>query len=168
SGNYNTGGQPNNDFTATSTRLTMTYSNGGFWSVAGASGQFCMTDWSNCFGPVAYGTWSINGDSQWPYSGAAGTQTIGTGGAVATTNGASTYVATGPVAAATAIPGTAPWVMMAQAGAAGPAGAAGAIGPQGLPGPWGLTGPAGPVGPQGNPGPMGLQGPQGLGGPPGV
>ncbi|MGC2477993.1 MAG: hypothetical protein WA485_26880, partial [Candidatus Sulfotelmatobacter sp.] len=45
SGNYNTGGQPNNDFTATSTNLTMNYSNGGFWSVAGASGQFCMTDW---------------------------------------------------------------------------------------------------------------------------
>ncbi|MGC2450334.1 MAG: hypothetical protein WA477_21975, partial [Candidatus Sulfotelmatobacter sp.] len=51
SGNQNTGGQPNNNFTATSTSLTMTYSNGGFWSVAGASGQFCMTDWSNCFGP---------------------------------------------------------------------------------------------------------------------
>jgi N-acetylneuraminic acid mutarotase len=39
SGNYDTGGQPNNDFTATSTTLTMTYSNGGFWGAAGHPGN---------------------------------------------------------------------------------------------------------------------------------
>jgi hypothetical protein len=166
SGNYNTGGQPNNDFTATSTTLTMTYSNGGFWGVSGASGQFCMTDWSNCFGPVAYGTWSINGDNAYSESaaGAGSSQMIGSGGTVAA-SGASTYVATAPVAAGTAIPGTSPWVMMAQAGTAGPAGAVGAVGPQGL---IGLTGAPGPVGPQGNPGPMGPQGPQGIPGSQGV
>jgi hypothetical protein len=169
SGNYNTGGQPNNDFTATSTTLTMTYSNGGFWGVSGASGQFCMTDWSNCFGPVAYGTWSINGDNAYSESaaGAGSSQIIGTGGTTST-SATSTYVATGPVAAGTAIPGTSPWVMMAQAGAAGPAGAAGAIGPQGLIGLTGAPGPVGPAGPQGNPGPMGLQGPQGIAGSQGV
>ena len=172
SGNYNTGGQPNNDFTATSTTLTMTYSNGGFWGVSGASGQFCMTDWSNCFGPVAYGTWSINGDNSYSESaaGAGSAQIIGAGGTVAA-SGASTYVATGPVAAGTATPGTSPWVMMAQAGAAGPAGTAGAVGPQGLigltgaPGP---VGPTGPAGPQGNSGPTGLQGPQGIPGSQGI
>ena len=115
SGNQNTGGQPNNNFTATSTNLTMTYSNGGFWSVAGASGQFCMTDWSNCFGPVGFGTWSINGDNRYSVSGAGGgsAQLIGTGGTAAT----STYIATAPVAAGTALPGTSPWVIMAAAGA---------------------------------------------------
>ena len=185
SGNYNTGGQPNNDFTATSTTLTMTYANGGFWSVSGASGQFCMTDWSNCFGPIAYGTWSINGDSQWTYSGASGTQIIGTGGTISSATSA--YVATGPVAAGTALPGTPPWVMMAQAGTNGTNGLDGAVGPQGpqgiegLPGmtgpagpagqqgPTGPTGPEGQTGPQGPSGPTGPQGPQGKGGgtPPG-
>ena len=154
SGNYNTGGQPNNDFTATSTTLTMTYANGGFWSVSGASGQFCMTDWSNCFGPVAFGTWSINGDSQWTYSGASGTQVIGTGGTTSP-SAMSTYVATGPVAAGTALPGALPWLVMAQAGAAGPAGAIGATGPQG---PIGLTGAQGAAGATGATGPAGPAG----------
>ncbi len=172
SGNYNTGGQPNNDFTATSTTLTMTYANGGFWGVSGASGQFCMTDWSNCFGPVAFGTWSINGDNQWTYSGASGTQTVATGGTPAP-HGASTYVATGAVAAGTVVPGALPWVVMAQAGAAG---VAGAVGPQGLQGLMGLTGAPGSQGPAGPQGPQGLagvngangaQGPQGIQGPAG-
>ncbi len=184
SGNYDTGGQPNNDFTATSTTLTMTYSNGGFWGVSGASGQFCMTDWSNCFGPIAYGTWSINGDNAYSESAVGGgsSQIIGTGGTVATP-ATSTYVATGPVAAGTAIPGTSPWVMMAQAGTNGINGLNGAVGPQGpmglsITGPQGpqgieglpgMTGPAGPAGPQGPTGLSGPTGPQGKGGgtPPG-
>jgi len=147
----------------------MTYSNGGFWGVSGASGQFCMTDWSNCFGPVAYGTWSINGDNAYSESaaGAGSSQVIGSAGTVAA-SGASTYVATGPVAAGTATPGTSPWVLMAQAGAAGPTGAVGAIGPQGLIGLTGATGAVGPAGPQGNSGPMGLQGPQGIPGAQGI
>ncbi len=161
SGSYNTGGQPNNDFTATSTTLTMTYSNGGFWSVSGASGQFCMTDWSNCFGPIAYGTWGINGDNASSDSavGAGSSQIIGTGGTVATPL-TSTYVATAPVAAGTALPGTLPWAMMAQAGTNGINGLNGAVGPQG---PMGLsiTGPQGPQGIEGLPGLTGPAGPAG-------
>jgi Collagen triple helix repeat (20 copies) len=159
SGNNDTGGQPNNDFTATSTTLTMTYSNGGFWSVSGASGQFCMTDWSNCFGPIAYGTWSINGDNAYSDSaaGAGSSQIIGTGGTTST-SGMSTYVATGPVAAGTAIPGTPPWVVMAQAGTNGINGLNGAVGPQG---PMGLTGPQGLQGIEGLPGLTGPAGPAG-------
>jgi hypothetical protein len=164
SGNYNTGGQPNSDFSATPTNLTFTYANGGSWGVSGASGQFCMTDWSNCFGPVAFGTWSINGDNQWTYSGASGTQIVGTGGTAAT-HGTSTYVATAPVTAGTAIPGTLPWTMMAQAGAPG---AAGLIGPQGLPGFPGVQGFTGPAGADSTvPGPQGPTGPQGPAGPSG-
>ena len=168
SGNYNTGGQPNNDFTATPTTLTMTYSNGGFWSVGGTSGAFCMTDWSNCFGPIAYGTWSINGDSTYSDSaaGAGSSQIIGTGGTVATPL-MSTYVATGPVAAGTALPGTSPWVMMAQAGTNGLNGAVGPQGLQGIEGLAGMTGPAGPQGPAGSTGPEGLAGAQGPSGPTG-
>ena len=170
SGNYNTGGQPNNDFTATSTTLTMTYSNGGFWSVSGASGQFCMTDWSNCFGPIAYGTWSINGDSAYSDSsvGAGSSQIIGTGGTVATPV-TSTYVATGPIAAGTAMPGTLPWTMMAQAGAAGAASTTpGPVGPQGPAGPLGLTGATGATGLQGTIGLTGTTGAQGPAGPQGA
>src|SRR5208282_5927204 len=169
SGNYNTGGQPNNDFSATSTTLTMAYSNAGFWYVAGASGEFCMTDWSNCFGPVAYGSWSINGDSQWSYSGVSGTQTIGTGGTVAT-SATSTYVATGPIAAGGATPPASPWVLMAQAGATGTTGSAGPTGATGAQGPAGLSvqGPAGPVGPQGPAGPIGPAGTPGATGPIGL
>jgi len=151
SGNYNTGGQPNNDFTATSNNLTMTYSGGGFWGVSGASGQFCMTDWYNCFGSIAYGTWSINGDNAYSYSGAGGSQVIGTGGTVATPV-TSSYVATAPVAAGTAISGTSPWVMMAQGGANcsnGTNGINGAPGVNGLPGATGATGATGPAGPAG-------------------
>jgi len=86
SGNQDTGGQPNSAFTATSTTLTFTYNNGAFWSVAGATGQFCITDWSNCFGPVAFGTWSINGDNQYSYSSVGGgtPQVIATGGNAST------------------------------------------------------------------------------------
>lgn len=170
SGNYNTGGQPNSDFSATPTNLTFTYANGGSWGVSGASGQFCMTDWSNCFGPVAFGTWSINGDSQWTYSGASGTQIVGTGGTAAT-HGTSTYVATAPVTAGTAVPGTLPWTMMAEAGASGAAGQPGPIGPMGQPGPFGLQGPPGPsgadsivAGPSGPTGPTGPAGPIGANG----
>jgi hypothetical protein len=125
-----------------------------------------MTDWSNCFGPIAYGTWSINGDNAWSYSGvgAGSSQVIGTGGIVATPV-TSTYVATSPVAAGTAIPGTSPWVMMAQAGATGATGSAGptgATGPQGLVGLTGATGATGSAGPQGATGATGPQGPIGL------
>jgi collagen type VII alpha len=170
SGNYNTGGQPNNDFTATSTTLTMTYNNGGSWGVSGASGQFCMTDWSNCFGPVAYGTWSINGDNAYSESaiGGGSSQTIGSGGATSTP-AMSTYVATGAVSAGTAMPGTSPWVMMAQAGAAGTAGATGPQGPAGasVVGPQGPQGIQGPQGVAGTNGANGAQGPQGAAGPQG-
>jgi hypothetical protein len=169
SGNYNTGGQPNNDFTATSTTLTMTYSNAGFWGVSGTSGAFCMTDWSNCFGPIAYGTWSINGDNAYSESavGTGSSQIIGTGGTVATPV-TSTYVATGPVAAGTALPGTSPWVMMAQAGAAGATGATGLQGPVGLTGATGSAGPTGATGPQGPAGLTGATGATGPEGPPGT
>ncbi|MFZ0137004.1 MAG: collagen-like protein, partial [Candidatus Sulfotelmatobacter sp.] len=159
SGNDDTGGLPNNDFAATSTTLTMTYNNGGFWGLGGTSGSFCMTDWSNCFGPIAYGTWNINGDNTFSDSaaGAGSSQTIGTGGTVATPV-TSTYVATAPVAAGVAIPGTSPWVMMAQGGAAG---ANGPAGPTGATGPQGLIGPQGPQGPEGITGPTGATGPGG-------
>ena len=159
SGNDDTGGLPNNDFAATSTTLTMTYNNGGFWGLGGTSGLFCMTDWSNCFGPIAYGTWNINGDNTFSDSaaGAGSSQTIGTGGTVATPV-TSTYVATAPVAAGVAIPGTSPWVMMAQGGAAG---ANGPAGPTGATGPQGLIGPQGPQGPEGITGPTGATGPGG-------
>src|SRR6202023_1860597 len=82
SGVQNAGALPNGNFTATPTSLTMTYSNGGFWSVAGKSGQFCMTDWSNCFGPVAFGTWNVNGNGGFSDSpvAAGSSQVIGTGG----------------------------------------------------------------------------------------
>src|SRR5207302_10023094 len=102
----------------------------GSWSVAGASGQLCFTSYSNCFGPVSFGTWNINGDGQSTYSGASGSQAVGTGGAT-THGGTSTYVATGPVAAGT-VPGTLPWAMVAQAGAAGAAGTNGTNGTNGL------------------------------------
>jgi hypothetical protein len=150
SGNYNTAGQPNGDFSATPTNLTFTYSNGGFWSVAGTSGQFCITDWSNCFGPVAFGTWSINGDQQYSFSGAGGgsSQVVGTGGTVAT-SGTSTYVATGSVTAKTAKPGTLPWVMMAQAGTPGTPGAPGINGTNGISGAPGINGINGLPGAQG-------------------
>ncbi len=115
-----------------------------------------MTDWSNCFGPVGFGTWSTNGDNQYSVSGAGGgsAQLIGTGGTAAT----STYIATAPVAAGTAAPGTSPWVLMAAAGAPGVTGAASTV-----PGPQGPAG-ASIVGPQG---PVGLTGPQGPQGTPG-
>jgi hypothetical protein len=161
SGNFNTGGQPNSAFTATPTNLTFTYNNGAFWSVAGASGQFCITDWSNCFGPVAFGTWSINGDSQYSYSSVGGgtQQVIGTGG---TAGGTSSYIATAPVAAGTAAPGTSPWVMMSQGGANGANGTNGingAPGVNGLPGAAGTPGATGPTGPAGPAGPAGTNAP---------
>jgi hypothetical protein len=178
-GAYNSGGVANNDFTATSTTLLFNYGVGdaGSWGIAGASGQLCFTSYSNCFGPSnTYGTWSINGDSQWTYSGAGGSQVVATGGAT-THGGTSTYVATGPVAAGT-VPGTLPWVMMAQAGAPGAPGTngtngtAGINGINGLPGaqgPQGLQGAAstvpGPQGPQGNPGTNGTNGLNGTPGP---
>jgi collagen triple helix repeat protein len=174
SGNYNTGGQPNNDFTATSTTLTMAYSNAGFWGVSGTSGAFCMTDWSNCFGPIAFGSWSINGDNAWSYSGvgAGSSQVIGTGG-TAVPSATSTYVATAPVTAGAAAPPASPWALMAQAGAAGAMGATGPQGPagasvQGPQGPIGLTGAQGPAGATGAPGPQGVAGPQGPQGVPGT
>ncbi len=163
SGNHDTGSQPNSDFTATPTGLTFTYNNGGFWSVAGASGQFCITDWSNCFGPLAFGTWSINGDNQYSYSGAGGgsSQVIGTGG---TAGGTSTYVATGPISPGT-LPGTLPWAMMAQAGTNG---TNGLQGPQGLPGATGATGVQGLAGTNGTNGINGATGAQGAQGIPGT
>ncbi len=123
-----------------------------------------MTDWSNCFGPVAYGTWSINGDNTYSDSaaGAGSSQIIGTGG-VAVPSATSTYVATAPFAAGGgAAPPSSPWVVMAQAGVAG---AMGATGPAGAQGPVGLTGATGAPGPQG---PIGLTGPTGPQGPIGL
>jgi hypothetical protein len=162
SGIQNTGGLPNGDFTATPTSLTMTYSGGGFWGVAGTSGQFCMTDWSNCFGGIAYGTWSINGDNQYSESpaGAGSSQVIGTGGTAATL-GRSTYVATAPVAAGTR-PGTLPWAIMAQAGTPGTPGSQGVQGIEGL---TGMTGPTGATGFTGATGPTGATGVAGPAGP---
>src|ERR1019366_7183571 len=95
--------------------------------------------------------------------GASATQIVGTGG----TQGMSTYVATAPVTAGTAVPGTLPWTMMAQAGAPGAAGQPGPIGPMGQPGPFGLQGPSGTdstvPGPSGPTGPVGPVGPTGTG-----
>src|SRR4029077_2451128 len=125
-GRYDTGGIPNQDFSATSTALLFNYAagDGGSWSVAGASGQLCFTSWSNCFGPAnTYGTWNINGDGQFTTSGAGGSQSVGTGVA-AVASGTSTYVATAAVAAGT-VPGTLPWAMMAQAGTNGTQGVQG-------------------------------------------
>ena len=162
SGNFNTGGQPNSNFSATPTNLTFTYANGGSWGVSGASGQFCMTDWSNCFGPIGYGTWGINGDGMFSDSSAGGSQVIGTGGTVATPI-TSTYVATAPIAAGAATPGTLPWAMMAQAGGIGAASTVpGPAGSQGPAGPIGLTGATGATGAQGSTGAIGATGPQGL------
>ena len=160
SGNYNTGGQPNSDFSATPTNLTFTYANAGSWSVGGASGSLCITNWSNCFYPGSnnYGTFGINGDGLPTYSSYAGSsQVIATGGAVST-GSTSTYIAKGLVAAGTAIPGTAPWVMMAQAGTNGAVGATGPQGIEGLTGLTGLTGSTGPAGPTGSTGATGAAG----------
>jgi len=161
SGTFNTGNLPNQDFSATSTALLFNYGAGdaGSWSVAGASGQLCFTSYSNCFGPVSFGTWNINGDGQSTYSGASGSQAVGTGGAVIA-SGTSTYVATAPVAAGT-VPGTLPWVMMAQAGTNGTSGAQGVQGIEGLPGMTGLTGATGFTGATGPTGATGVAGPAG-------
>jgi hypothetical protein len=79
-GAYNTGGLSNVDFTATSSSLLFDFSGGdaGSWGFAGSSGQLCLTNWSNCFGPApAIGTWGVGGNS-WNYSVVSGSQVIGT------------------------------------------------------------------------------------------
>jgi collagen type VII alpha len=159
SGTFNTGGLPNQDFSATSTALLFNYGAGdaGSWSVAGASGQLCFTSYSNCFGPVSFGTWNINGDGQSTYSGVSGSQAVGSGGAV---GGTSTYVATAPVAAGTAL-GMLPWTMMAQAGTPGTRGSQGIQGIEGLTGMTGLTGATGFTGATGPTGATGVAGPAG-------
>jgi hypothetical protein len=70
----------NNDLTATPTSLLFNYGvgDGGSWSFSGLTGQFCVTSYTNCFGPAdTFGTWDINNDSQWTYAYASGVQTIG-------------------------------------------------------------------------------------------
>jgi hypothetical protein len=54
SGIQNTGGFANADLTATSLNLKFNYSgaDGGFFALAGTSGELCYTGWSNCFGPT--------------------------------------------------------------------------------------------------------------------
>jgi hypothetical protein len=81
-GVYN-GPGANDDLTASPTSLLFNYGVGdaGSWSFSGATGQgeFCITSWTNCFAYAdTYGTWGINGDSQYAFSAASGIQTIGT------------------------------------------------------------------------------------------
>jgi hypothetical protein len=74
------GAGANGDLTASPTSLLFNYGVGdnGSWSFGGATGQFCITSYTNCFGPAdTFGTWSINGDYEWTYASASGIQTIG-------------------------------------------------------------------------------------------
>jgi hypothetical protein len=74
------GAGANGDLTATPTSLLFNYGVGdsGSWSFSGVTGQFCITSYTNCFGPAdTFGTWSINGDYEWTYASASGIQTIG-------------------------------------------------------------------------------------------
>ncbi|MGA8540155.1 MAG: hypothetical protein WB566_11700, partial [Terriglobales bacterium] len=158
-------------FSATSTNLLVDYGNqSGF---EGAAGQLCFTDDYNCFPGAGAGMWGVGGNNLWIWSNVSGVQAIATGGTVST-GSTSTYIATGPVAAGTVIPGTSPWIMMAQQGAAGasgsqgPAGAAGPQGPTGLTGATGPQGPAGAVGATGPQGSIGLTGATGAQGPAGA
>jgi hypothetical protein len=78
SGVYNTVGL-NNDFTATSSNLLFDFSGGdaGSWGFSGVSGQWCLTTYSNCFGPApAIGTFGVGGGFN--YSVVSGSQVIGT------------------------------------------------------------------------------------------
>jgi hypothetical protein len=144
---------------ATSSNLLFDYGTWGTqFGFSSAAGVLCFTDYTNCFpGGTGLGTWSVGGDNQYSFANASGVQPIATGG-VAATQGTSTYVATAPVTAGTAIPGTLPWTMMAQAGAPGTPGAPGKAGPAGLQGVQGLTGAPGL---QGTPGINGLPGANG-------
>jgi hypothetical protein len=70
----------NGDLSATPTSLLFNYAvgDGGSWSFAGATGQFCITSTTNCFGPAdTFGTWDINNDNQWTYAYASGQQILG-------------------------------------------------------------------------------------------
>jgi len=161
---------------ATATTLLFDYSTWGTQlGFSSSAGVLCFTDYTNCFpGGTGLGTWSVSGDNLYSFANASGVQPIATGGAPAT-HGTSTYVATGSVAAGTVIPGTSPWVMMAQAGATGTPGINGTNGINGInglpgaQGPQGLQGAAstvpGPQGPQGNPGTNGTNGLNGTPGP---
>ena len=80
SGVGDTGGLNNADLTATSSSLLFDFSGGdaGSWGFVGASGQLCLTTYSNCFGPApAIGTYGV-GDNSWNFSVVSGTQEIGT------------------------------------------------------------------------------------------
>lgn len=75
----------NTDLSATPTSLLFNYDVGDFgsWSFGSTAGQgeFCVTSYSNCFGPPdAFGTYGIGGDVLWVYSGASGTQVIASDG----------------------------------------------------------------------------------------
>jgi hypothetical protein len=123
--------------TSTNLLLDLTTSNG--FLLTSSAGNLCLGQ--SCGFPTnpVYGIWSVGGDSWWTYTGVTGVRTIATGGALSS-GPTSTYLATGPIAAGTATPGTLPWTMMAQAGAPGATGTAGSQGLQGSPGINGLPG----------------------------
>ena len=77
-GQFNTGGIPNVDLTATSQNLLFNYSgaDGGFFYFAGASGEICYSGWSNCFGPTGVGLWDVQHDGLRPMVYESGTQVI--------------------------------------------------------------------------------------------
>ena len=78
SGVGNVGGLNNVDLTATSSSLLFDFSGGdaGSWGFSGGTGQFCLTTYSNCFGPApALGTYGVGGNS-WNFSVISGQQVI--------------------------------------------------------------------------------------------
>ena len=79
SGAYNSVGA-NADLTATASNLLFNFDGGdaGSWGFSGSTGQFCLTTYSNCFGPApAMGTYGVGGNS-WNYSLDSGNQVLGT------------------------------------------------------------------------------------------
>src|SRR4051812_25845490 len=84
SGLHDTVGLNNVDFTASATNLFFNYTSadGGFIGFSNASGQLCITGWSNCFGPTAIGLYNIGGDNAFDFMSQTGTHVIAT--AVAT------------------------------------------------------------------------------------
>ncbi len=145
---------------ATSTNLLFDYSTWGTqFGFSSSAGVLCLTDYTNCFpGGTGLGTWSVGGDNLYSFASASGVQPIATGGTAAN-HGTSTYVATAPVTAGTATPGTSPWVMMAQAGTPGTPGINGTNGINGAPGINGINGLPGAQGIQGIPGTNGTNTP---------
>jgi hypothetical protein len=79
SGLHDTPGLNNVDLTATATNLLFNFSSGdgGFISFGNANGEYCLTGWSNCFGPVAQGLYNVGNDGAFDYIGESGNQVIG-------------------------------------------------------------------------------------------